>query len=1201
MDSTTHLNSPDVQADIEEEALGCFNLAHDLLTECKAAGNINDLDTSIYLLFQAAYSLFLADAQLPECLNCLSVALATRFSYTGSLRDVIMAIVPCVNGLDAQALSAVQADLSPVEDDPEDMMACASAIFAHFNQAVDPETLDNVIFLHQEALPALPHPQQWKSLYELSDALLLKYRVSGDVEALQEAVSLLRQLCLLQPNRWSSLCAALLMAGTATNDPAQMHEAAGLVNKAEKSDEGLISRISGTSCVDAFRQSGNLSDLEAGISQLEEAEFQLSWGHSLRGTLIENLATAIQIRFEEQGNPQDIDQAMQLHHQVLALHPEARPNDSVSLHNLANIFRIRSEHRGDPEDIGKAIQLNREALALRPSPHPDRGISLRNLAGAILVRFEQQGDPQDIDEAVQLQREALTLCVSSHRDHIISLNNLATILSIRFEQRGNLQDIDEAVQLFRESLTLCPSTYPNYGMTIHNLAKGIQTRFEKRGDPQDLDEAVHLFQEALILHPSPHPGRGLCLTHLASIITTRFEQLKDPQNINEAVRLHQEALALCPSPHPRRETFLNHLARAVMVKIQFDQQENPQERDAYDDMIQLLRESLALHPSPHPERGVTLSNLAMLLFLSYTHWQDPDRLEDAMSLFQEGSLYLSSSPLVRFKHTHTWAEAAADSHHPSSLPAYRGAISLLPQLAALHLDMRSRHQLLTTLRGSVLASGAATCAVDLGEYEIAVELLETSRSVFWSQALHLRTPLDTLRTDHPQLASQISALATELEKTSFRDPRDRCLSLNKDWEQAIASVRMLSGFEDFMQPKGIKALQEAALHGPIVILNAGKSSSHALLVKETGEVQCVPLPDMSLPLAEFLVELLQALRFRSTFDIIEFIENHSHGANTATRGFLEDRLLGGQEVLDKTTPNDVFRRILAGLWRSIVKPALDVLNFKKSANPPRLWWCPVGPLTFLPIHAAGLYGKDNTDCVSDYVISSYTPTLTALIDPPNQTTTPFKMSAIIQPESEFSPLPETRTELKRIRERVPKQWLTALGDTEHATVETSLFHLRESSIVHFACHGKQDESNPLDSGLVLTDGLLKVSEIMRKPDTDDSSGIRKSMALAFLSACETAKGDDKVPDEAMHLAATLLFSGFRGVVATMWSMNDLDGPKVADTFYEHLFRNCDPTLSPPIVPDLTEAARALHLAVTTLRRDPDIPFMRWVPFVHYGL
>jgi CHAT domain-containing protein len=57
---------------------------------------------------------------------------------------------------------------------------------------------------------------------------------------------------------------------------------------------------------------------------------------------------------------------------------------------------------------------------------------------------------------------------------------------------------------------------------------------------------------------------------------------------------------------------------------------------------------------------------------------------------------------------------------------------------------------------------------------------------------------------------------------------------------------------------------------------------------------------------------------------------------------------------------------------------------------------------------------------------------------------------------------------------------------------------------------------------------------MRPPDGDNTSDIKKTMSLAFLSACETAKGDKTIPDEAMHLAATLLFAGFRGVVATMW-------------------------------------------------------------------
>ncbi|KAJ6629733.1 CHAT domain-containing protein, partial [Mycena sp. CBHHK59/15] len=241
------------------------------------------------------------------------------------------------------------------------------------------------------------------------------------------------------------------------------------------------------------------------------------------------------------------------------------------------------------------------------------------------------------------------------------------------------------------------------------------------------------------------------------------------------------------------------------------------------------------------------------------------------------------------------------------------------------------------------------------------------------------------------------------------------------------------------------------------------------------------------------------------------------------------------------------------------------------------------------------------DCISDYVVSSYTPTLTALLEPPTATANHFKMTTVIEPDApNCSHLPGAQAELKEIQKTVPGKWLTSLGDTTSSTVVTALHHLRQSSVVHFACHGVQDLGNPLNSGLVLSDGRLKVSELMRRPDDSDTQ-FANSMSLAFLSACETAKGDKKVPDEAMHLAATLLFAGFRGVVATMWSMDDRDGPKIASAFYEHLFKNCDATSNPPVLPDLTRAAEALHVAVAKLREEPDVPFMRWVPFVHYGL
>lgn len=67
------------------------------------------------------------------------------------------------------------------------------------------------------------------------------------------------------------------------------------------------------------------------------------------------------------------------------------------------------------------------------------------------------------------------------------------------------------------------------------------------------------------------------------------------------------------------------------------------------------------------------------------------------------------------------------------------------------------------------------------------------------------------------------------------------------------------------------------------------------------------------------------------------------------------------------------------------------------------------------------------------------------------------------------------------------------------------------------------------------------------------------------------------------------------------SMNDEDGPQIADTFYEHLFRGCDLGANPPALPDLTKAAEALHFAVKKLRKESGMTFKRWVPFVHYGL
>jgi CHAT domain-containing protein len=95
-----------------------------------------------------------------------------------------------------------------------------------------------------------------------------------------------------------------------------------------------------------------------------------------------------------------------------------------------------------------------------------------------------------------------------------------------------------------------------------------------------------------------------------------------------------------------------------------------------------------------------------------------------------------------------------------------------------------------------------------------------------------------------------------------------------------------------------------------------------------------------------------------------------------------------------------------------------------------------------------------------------------------------------------------------------------------ATVAQVAKSLQSAPFAHIACHGIQNASGALASGFSLQDGDLTVTRLMELD--------LKDAFFAFLSACETAKSDAKQPDQTVHLAATMLFVGFRSVVATMW-------------------------------------------------------------------
>ena len=229
----------------------------------------------------------------------------------------------------------------------------------------------------------------------------------------------------------------------------------------------------------------------------------------------------------------------------------------------------------------------------------------------------------------------------------------------------------------------------------------------------------------------------------------------------------------------------------------------------------------------------------------------------------------------------------------------------------------------------------------------------------------------------------------------------------------------------------------------------------------------------------------------------------------------------------------------------------------------------------------------------DYAVSSYTPTLEALLKPRVQVTPTSahrepRVLIVSQPATPNCPaIPGTTQEAAIVMSLAGQSDDSIVLDDEAGTVDAVLEGMATHDWVHLACHGVQDRKNSLNSAFMLYDGRLTLHTLMSKslPNAE----------LAVLSACQTATGDEKLNNEAVHLAAWMLNIGYRSVIGTMWSISDSSAPILMEEFYRVLMVQVR-------AGEAIQPAYALHEAVKLLRGkcNNELNRWNWVPFVHFG-
>ncbi|KAJ7810356.1 CHAT domain-containing protein [Mycena olivaceomarginata] len=763
--------------------------------------------------------------------------------------------------------------------------------------------------------------------------------------------------------------------------------------------------------------------------------------------------------------------------------------------------------------------MKEDAVRLIPDSHPDKPTMLNNLSNLLLGRFEQLGDLNDLNMSIMMTEDAVLLTPDGHPDKPRNLSNLGNSLLGRFERLGDLSDLNKSIMMFEDAVQLTPDGHPDKPAMLNNLGNSLLRRFERLGDLSDLNKSIMMTEDAIQLTPDGHPDKPGRFSNLGNSLFHRFEQLGDLSDLNKSIMMFKDAVQLTPDGHPDKPRNLSNLGNSLLGR--FERLHDPQ-----DSQQLLLHYTLAACSATGPAS-------------------------------------------IRFHAARRWAKHA-HIHQPSSLlHAYTTAIELLPELAWLGLSITDRHHHLS--QAGQVVRDAASAAIAVHDYQKAVEWLDQGRSVILGQLLNLCTPVDELRKIHPGLANQLISLSTSLETAGTRSnavadtitpqslqsiaQQSHVLALERN--HILQQIRELPGFERFLLSKPISELSLAANRGPVAILNISAYGCDALILMPglVDEVLHIPLSDFTIHEAQALASLLASI-------------------------------VGTTRRNDRYGPRRSLSHILSQLWLKIVCPVLNALGITTpvSQDLERIWWCPTGPLAFLPIHAAGLYGENQAfgSKLSDFLISSYTPLLTALIEgfrPQSESQEALQLLAVTQPSADGQYyIPGTQKEIeciqKHARGKVHFQWL----DERMATIDNVQKGMKNSRWVHFACHGVQSAS-PTESALLLAgSSQLTLSNMIQLslPNAD----------LAFLSACQTATGSQQLQDESLD---TEVFIG------TMWSIMDNDAPQVASDVYAHILE-----ASPP---DSTRAAEALHLAVRKLREQPgaEKSFLHWVPFIHFGV
>ncbi|KAI0893976.1 CHAT domain-containing protein [Annulohypoxylon nitens] len=1041
--------------------------------------------------------------------------------------------------------------------------ALARRLLERYKRHNDPLDLEKATQLGQDALHKVRFDDVDRPMIMngVSQILTVRYETSLEVGYLIEAIDLARRAIKDSPGDMGRCLA--YMTGLASN--------LDLLYKATNNEEHLVESIEWKT---------------RSVDMTEDSSPQ-------KPARLCNLGNARHQRYMLSYDITDLEQSLECHKQASILIQES--TDQINWANIMNSYSSRLfshfQRTRNKATLNESMIRIQEVVDKVPQNHPKWGQYANNLCNKFLERYEEDGNSSDLQMASELAEVAYSHSLEIHNQVLkaVVLGTICTTIRARYGITGALEDLEAAVSKAKEAAEIIPEDHTEYSSVMHSKALAFSLRFNRLNQGIDLETAIRSANSAV--KGSRRDYKATAYSTLGTLYGTRWEHMgRDLEDLDLAIQCCRKSLDSGSRTFATLTNLANWLTSRFHVSPESDSYNKIPLKSKYiNESIILAKKAFEMTEAVpfHPDRAKVALTLADALQARHKNDQacGGKSLEDLHRSKEVFDTMIAndktSLPFDRIKIALSRSEIAFEEHHWEDLyRATSSAVELLPFLSPRCVDQSDQQYSLSRFAGLASRAAAAALCTQHNASE-ALQLLEQGRCIISSSRSDQRVNISHLRNTHGVLAQRFEDLCFVLEQRHVQETgsgsslsqRHRA---NSDLLSLIKEIRGKPGFEDFLIPSDPRKMLSNRKKNAVVVINVSFRSDAFIITEK--EINVLPLLEVT-------------------------DESIKKRADDFAKKFSSKSLSGVYDDLE-------------WLWDMIVGPILEFIGMSEPNQRdhwPHICWVPTGSLSHLPLHAAGYHLDNSRRTTMDCVVSSYSTSLKSLQNaadnvksyhPPDlEQQRAFIVSMAKTPD--MQDLRSASREAKAVGKLLQPH--ICINEASMAKQSYMISELQHCTMFHFAGHGKSDTVDPLQSSLIVADGLITVENLI---------GLNLNQnppLLAYLSACLT--GNIKVErllDEGIHLAASFLAAGFQNVIGSLWKVGDDDSARIAEMVYKYLVEFHLTSESVPLAlhhalrkmrePSLSGVERGFFRGRSSTSKtiQPQINSYSWISYIHLG-